>query len=323
MKKENGLTKDTIRELMQSDLASVVKPIRGDLQLMDKELREQIQQIKGDSLLHYEPWLKRPVEHFFHVKGKYLRPTMLFLCARALDPSNSRKKSALIQTASAIELMHSASLVHDDIIDEADSRRGAPSVNASYGNKIAVLVGDLLYARFFSIATHLEAVEYPQQLQLFELFSSTTQKMCLGEILEERLQKLPEEVSFQDYFSMIEHKTGSLMAASCEAAGILLDAEPERCGALARYGMNLGLSYQIVDDVIYVDSVYSNTDAMLEKAVALGNRAIDDIKAAIAVGDGRPSAHAAQEPVSAAQSLARLVEYILQKAEKLLQKAIA
>jgi geranylgeranyl pyrophosphate synthase len=315
------LSKDTIRELTQNDLASIVKPIRRDLQLVEKELREQIQQIRGDGLVNYDPWLKSPVEHFFHVRGKYLRPTMLFLCARALDPTNSNKKRALVQTASAIELMHSASLVHDDIIDEAEIRRGAPSVNASYGNKIAVLVGDLLYARFFSIATHLEGVEHFQQLRLFDLFSNTTQKMCLGEILEERLQKVPEKVSFRDYFSMIEYKTGSLMAASCEAAGILLSADPERCRALARYGMNLGLSYQIVDDVIDEDSVYSDTDAMLEKAITLGNHAIESIEAAAA--DAVSPDHAMQPPGAAAHSLARLVEYILQKAEKLRHKAIA
>ena len=315
------MSKDTIRELTQNDLASIVKPIRRDLQLVEKELQEQIQQIKADGLIDYEPWLKSPVEHFFHVRGKYLRPTMLFLCARALDLTNSKKTRALIQTAAAIELMHSASLVHDDIIDEADTRRGAPSVNASYGNKIAVLVGDLLYARFFSIATHLEGVEYSQQLRLFDLFSSTTQKMCLGEILEERLQKVPDNVSFQDYFSMIEYKTGSLMAASCEAAGILLNADLEKCRALARYGMNLGLSYQIVDDVIDEDSVYADTDAMLEKAITLGNRAIEDIEAAAA--DGFSPNRAVEPPGAAPRSLARLVEYILQKAEKLRHKAIA
>lgn len=171
--------------------------------------------------------------------GKRIRPLLACISGRLFqaDPED------VITCASAIELIHMASLVHDDIIDNADTRRGMPSVNASWGNHAAVLTGDFLFAKAFELlsASHL----LPVLKQVVEAISS----MCDGEI-EQSLTKGCITQTEAQYLERVNKKTGKLIAASCSVGALLTGTDPEKLVSLDNYGTCVGYAFQIVDDVL-------------------------------------------------------------------------
>lgn len=241
---------------------SILRPISTDLQRVQAEVEEQLSELGRVSLPVFRDVTSRAVNHLFSVRGKLLRPALVLLTARVLGAGSH---DALVKVAAAVELVHSASLVHDDIMDGAHERRGVPSVNAAFGNKTAVLVGDLLYEQAFAEITALTALGPQAQLALFELFTTTSREMCLGEIYEDEIDT-GSPVSLEDYLRVIDYKTASLMSGCCRAAAIVAGAGDEDSRLVFEFGYHLGRTYQLIDDVIDRDSVYFDRDHMLSLA---------------------------------------------------------
>ena len=187
------------------------------------------------------PTFAAAVQHLFGSPGKLLRPTLVFLSAR-FGPSTDRE--VVLNLAQSLELVHTASLVHDDIVDEAELRRNVATVNATWDDDVAIIVGDYLFAKAYALAAVLPNPE------VIAIVAQTVFALCDGELNEVTATRaLPTESA---YFERIELKTASLYAACCQGAALLADAEPEDVAALGAYGTSLGLAFQITDDVLDV-----------------------------------------------------------------------
>jgi heptaprenyl diphosphate synthase len=174
--------------------------------------------------------------------GKRFRAMLVLLAGYFGDPSDPR----LIPGSVSIELVHLATLYHDDVIDEADSRRGAPSANTRWDNTVAILTGDFLFARASEISTDLGT-------EVCRLLSRTIAVLCDGQIREvSSSAKVDQEVS--NYLEIIRRKTASLIATSCRLGGMLSDATPEHVDVLEEFGDALGMAYQLSDDIMDITS---------------------------------------------------------------------
>lgn len=173
--------------------------------------------------------------------GKRVRPALTILANYAAGGDGSRYNS--IRMATVMEFLHTATLVHDDIIDSADTRRNRPTVNALYGNETAVLMGDWLYMSAF------ETSLAERSLPILDILTRVTRKMTEGELLQ--LTTLGRtDVSEQQYLDIIERKTAYLFSACCEVGAILGGANEDEQKALADYGRNLGMAFQLTDDLL-------------------------------------------------------------------------
>ncbi len=171
--------------------------------------------------------------------GKRLRP--LFLLSSA-DLVGYREYKRVI-LAAVIEALHTASLLHDDVVDEADLRRGKVSANKMWGNQVTVLLGDYLYAK----ALHISVAQ--ESLPIMEALSLATSQMAEGEILQ--LMKAGDPtITFDEYIKIITGKTAGLIRAACRIAGILGELPQEKLQALTEFGNNIGIAFQMVDDIL-------------------------------------------------------------------------
>jgi octaprenyl-diphosphate synthase len=188
--------------------------------------------------------------------GKRVRPALTILANYAVGGDGSRYNS--IRMATVMEFLHTATLVHDDIIDKADTRRKRPTVNALYGNETAVLMGDWLYMSAF------ETSLAERSLPILDILTSVTRKMTEGEILQLTLLGDPD-VSEAQYFDVLKRKTAYLFSASCEIGSILGGASEKQQTALRDYGLHLGTAFQLIDDVL---DFTSNEEALGKAAGA-------------------------------------------------------
>lgn len=173
--------------------------------------------------------------------GKRVRPALLILSAYAAG-GNGRNPN-VIKLASVMEMLHTATLVHDDIIDNADLRRSRASVNARFGNQTAVLMGDWLYMTAFE--TSLKE----RSLEILDILTRLTRKMTEGELIQ--LTTIGRsDISEEEYYDILQRKTAFLFSACCEIGGILGGADAEQQRALKDYGMNLGTAFQLADDLL-------------------------------------------------------------------------
>lgn len=173
--------------------------------------------------------------------GKRVRPALTILSNYAVGGEGSRYNS--IRMATVMEFLHTATLVHDDIIDAADTRRNRPTVNAMYGNETAVLMGDWLYMSAF------ETSLAERSLPVLDILTRVTRKMTEGELLQ--LTTLGNaDVSEEHYLDVLKRKTAYLFSASCEIGSILGHATDEQQAALRDYGLNLGTAFQLIDDLL-------------------------------------------------------------------------
>lgn len=187
------------------------------------------------------PTFQAAVRHLFSSPGKLLRPTLVFLSARF---GTRHDREVVLNLAQSLELVHTASLVHDDIVDRADLRRNVPTVNAMWNDDVALIVGDYLFAKAYALAAVLPKPE------VIAIVAQTVFALCDGELNEVTMERrLPTEDA---YLERIELKTASLYAACCQGAALLTDADPEHVAALGAFGTNLGLAFQITDDVLDV-----------------------------------------------------------------------
>lgn len=183
-----------------------------------------------------EPEVLEVLRHFLSHRGKRIRPALLYLAAGAANPDYQPQPQQLVKAGTAFELVHSSSLVHDDIIDLADLRRDAETVNYKFGNTVAVLAGDMLYAQAFLML--------PGNTPAVRIILEVTKHMCMGEILQLRIASMTEEL----YFKIIDSKTAHLMSACCEVGAILADASEKSIADLRDFGRHFGFLYQLVDD---------------------------------------------------------------------------
>jgi heptaprenyl diphosphate synthase len=177
--------------------------------------------------------------HFFAAGGKRLRPALALLCCR-LGAYDFERAAAV---AMAVEFIHSATLVHDDVIDQARTRRGYPTVSAAYGDNTAIIVGDY----YFGKAANLIALG--GESRVLDILSATVMRICHGEILQ-LTSRRDYTQTVEQYYQKIEHKTATLLSASCHCAAIVSHEEPEAINALRQFGYDVGMAFQVVDDVL-------------------------------------------------------------------------
>ncbi len=268
----------------------IVQPVAGELELVEKCLDDLLSRIEEGHAIRnaYTRTADRAVAHLFRTRGKRLRPVLFLLSAKSAGAAvggtglaalasgvvtrdgvaAGSGSNELVQIATAIELIHSASLVHDDVIDEAVLRRRRASVNERYGNKIAVLSGDILFTQFYSIVSSLESVPPEVRLRLLALFTDVTRRMCFGEIYEERMRNRRKPPEIEDYLDTIENKTASLMSVCCEAGALVVGAPDDTVKTLREFGHHLGMSYQLLDDLDDHDGIYPDSARVAEVAAS-------------------------------------------------------
>jgi len=172
-------------------------------------------------------------------KGKGLRPLLVLLSAKLISSPN--EKTYLVATI--VELLHTATLIHDDVVDEAIVRRGFPSINAIWKNKISVLMGDYLLAKSLISATETG------DMQIMSILADTAKRLSKGELLQiEKSRKL--DITEAEYFKMISDKTAALISACCELGAMTVSENHEEREALRKYGENIGVAFQIKDDLL-------------------------------------------------------------------------
>ena len=178
-------------------------------------------------------------EHIIKAGGKRLRPMLLLLAARALG----HRGADAHQLAAVIEFIHTATLLHDDVVDESDLRRGRKTANALWGNAPSVLVGDFLYSRSFQLMVELDRIE------IMRILADTTNAIAEGEVLQLLHVRNPD-VDETAYLRVIERKTAVLFAAATRLGALLAGADDAVQQSLHDYGLNLGFAFQIADDVL-------------------------------------------------------------------------
>lgn len=197
--------------------------------------------------------------------GKYLRPAVTLLVGGATDTqARERYSSALVEVAAVAEMIHVATLLHDDVIDRSDLRRGRKTVRAEWGDKIAVLSGDYLLAQ---ASVKLAALDKPRLVTIFALVLAD---LCEGEVEQMRASYILDsdsQAQWDSYYRKTLRKTASLFSAGCESAGVVNGLPEERVQLLKRYGCSLGTAFQIMDDLL--DYTATETD--------LGKPVLDDL----------------------------------------------
>ncbi|HUI71142.1 MAG TPA: polyprenyl synthetase family protein, partial [Spirochaetia bacterium] len=216
-------------------------------------------------------------QHPFAVPGKRIRPAMMVLSYRALGATAD--SDSLVSLAAAVEVLHAASLVHDDVIDGADSRRHQVSLNKRFGNRIAVLAGDILYTHFFTLITGLSRIDAHKRFRLLDVFLETTKAMCLGEIIAQEARATNRPLSFEVYKEIATDKTAVLFSACCKTAALLGDAPEKTVATVSELGMNFGLAFQMIDDLMDQDHGLEPEVDLLSKAMghAMSARAGIDV----------------------------------------------
>ena len=211
----------TVKEMM--------KPIESEMSEFEVRFRQ--------SMKSKVPLLDKITHYIIRRKGKQMRPMFIFLTAKMLGTMNDRVYDA----ASLVELLHTATLVHDDVVDDANERRGFFSVNALWKNKIAVLVGDFMLSKVLLLSIE------KNNLRLLEIVARAVREMSEGELLQiEKARKL--DITEEIYFEVIRQKTASLIATCCEGGAVAVDRE-DMAPIMRQFGELVGLAFQIKDDI--------------------------------------------------------------------------
>ena len=213
--------------------------------VLEREVRDRLAAVEvalGEAVRADSEMLAETSRYLLAAGGKRFRPMLVLLSGYFGDPADPR----LIPGAVAIELVHAATLYHDDVIDEAEARHGVPSVNVRWSNTVAILTGDHLFARASEISADLGA-------DVISLLVRTIATLCDGQIREIEASGNVEQTR-EAYLEVIRRKTGALIATSCRMGGILSATDPEHIGVLEDYGEALGMAFQLSDDIMDVTS---------------------------------------------------------------------
>ncbi len=211
-------------------LDTIKQPIATELDIFEQRFR--------DLMRSKVPLLDKITWYIVQRKGKQIRPMLVLLSARLFGPINDASHTA----ASMVELLHTATLVHDDVVDDSNERRGFFSINALWKNKIAVLVGDYLLSQGLLISVRT------QQFNMLGIVSRAVTEMAEGELLQmEKARRLDIKESI--YFDIIRQKTASLIAAACSAGAASTTSDPEQIEKIRLFGEKTGIAFQIRDDL--------------------------------------------------------------------------
>ena len=211
---------ESIRSLVQADLEATN-------QFINTELKSDI------------PLINQLMEYILSCGGKRIRPILVLLSARAFNHQDQRH----ITLAASIELIHTATLLHDDVVDHATMRRGRDTANTIWGNQTSVLVGDFLYSRAFQLIVKL------QNLEIMNIFSNATNIIAEGEVMQLINCHNPDTTEAA-YFDVIRRKTAKLFEVASQIGTALSDYTSQQMTAMQQYGMHLGTAYQLIDDAL-------------------------------------------------------------------------
>ncbi len=225
------LSPDSARTDSPSPLEQIISLSAPDMARVDSCIHDSL---KSEVVL-----INQIANYIVSSGGKRLRPMLLTLCAHACDYQGQDH----IPLAAIIEFIHTATLLHDDVVDESDLRRGQQSAHAVWGNAASVLVGDFLYSRSFQMMVGLDS------MRIMEVLADTTNTIAEGEV-QQLLNMGDPEVDQQRYMQVIENKTAKLFEAACRLAAIISGQSVEIEEALATYGNRLGAAFQVADDVL-------------------------------------------------------------------------
>ena len=241
------------------DWKQIIGPVEPFLEAVGRRLAKQVEA--------FDPDIVRYADYALNGQGKHLRAALVALTAKALGKVND----AHVTVAVIIEMVHLATLVHDDVIDEADIRRGRPTLAANWSNEIAVLFGDCLFAHALKLAASFPTPEVCRAVAM------ATNTVCSGEILQLQHQR-DFHFTREKYFKVLEMKTAELFALSCELSAGLSGVSSERQMALRRFGLAFGTAYQVYDDC--VDLFGSEAVAGKSLGHGFGERQADSASAA-------------------------------------------
>ena len=283
-----------------------LKPVVGDdMADVDRVLRESL---SSDVVL-----IRRVADYIIGGGGKRLRPALLLLAARACG-YGGRDHHVL---AAVVEMIHTATLLHDDVVDESAMRRGNATANAAFGNPASVLVGDFLYSRAFQLMVKVD------RMRVLAIVADATNTIAEGEVMQ-LMHAGDAELDERAYLAVIERKTAKLFEAAGRLGAVLGDAEPAHEDALARYGRHLGIAFQILDDVLDYSGHTAEIGKNLGDDLAEGKMTLPLIRA-LAVGSAADASlirHAVCgggltdfEPVVAALERSGALAYARKRAE--------
>jgi octaprenyl-diphosphate synthase len=258
---------------VQPDLKAIQALAAPEMAAMDALIRRRL---ASDVVL-----INQVAEYIIGAGGKRLRPMLLLLTAGALGHRGADAR----QLAAVVEFIHTATLLHDDVVDESDLRRGRKTANAVWGNAASVLVGDFLYSRSFQLMVELD------RLEVMRILADTTNTIAEGEVLQLLHVRNPD-TDEPAYLRVIERKTAVLFAAATRLGALLAGADASTCDALHRYGMALGYAFQIADDILDYAS----------DAATLGKNLGDDLAEGKAT---LPLIHAMRHSEAATQAVLR------------------
>ena len=212
-------------------LAEYIAPVRSDLEAFDVRLHDYL---RGDS-----PLISSIARHLLKTKGKRIRPAFLFLTSRAAGCLTEHSVDASL----AVELIHTATLLHDDVVDESEMRRGQQTVNHKWKNLISVLMGDFIFAKAFRIMADARS------LDLIDAIARATERVSVGE-LRQIEETSNYALSEDEYFEIIADKTASLFSVSCETGPILTGRDAAERRRFSDFGENIGTAFQVADDLL-------------------------------------------------------------------------
>ena len=237
-------------------LTSILQPITGDMKELDLVIKKSL---SSDVAL-----INQISQYLIEAGGKMIRPALLFLIANSL--SQQKVVSHRHEIAAVLEFIHTATLLHDDVVDESDLRRGRKTANAVFGNAASVLVGDFLYSRAFQMMV------VPGEMRIMEILSNATNVIAEGEVLQ--LLNLNDPLVNEDrYHKVILYKTAKLFEAAAELGAVLAKASATQIESAGQFGQHIGVVFQLIDD--WLD--YSSSSAVM------GKNAGDDLR------EGKPT----------------------------------
>lgn len=225
-------------------LARVAQVAQPHLDAVDKRIIAQA--------AAFDPAIEGYVTYAIGGRGKRLRPLVALLSGGATGPV----KSEHVDLAVIVELIHIATLVHDDIMDEADRRRGEPTVNARWGNSLSVLLGDVLFAHALTLSANFDEPEISRAI------ARTASEVCSGEMIQTQ-RRFDLQLRVEDYLHIVEMKTGSLFAVAGELAGGISGATKDKIDILRQFGSRIGTAYQIYDDCLDLAGTEAKTGKTL------------------------------------------------------------
>jgi octaprenyl-diphosphate synthase len=214
-----------------SSLAQVARLVQPHLEEVEVRIAQQA--------AAFDPALEGYVVYAVGSRGKRLRPLLALLAGAATGKINSGH----VDLAVIVELIHIATLVHDDVMDEAERRRAQPTANARWGNSLSVLLGDCLFAHALTLSTNFENAD------IGRMIARTAATVCSGEMIQTQ-RRFDLNLTVEDYFRIVEMKTGSLFSAAAELATVISEAEPTVIDTFKNFGIQIGTAYQIYDDCV-------------------------------------------------------------------------